>query len=46
MTDQEEYHVGRAVAATILGQYRVFGRLSDNRKWEIGNWPIGGGVLC
>jgi len=24
MTDQEEYYVGRAVAATILGQYRLY----------------------
>jgi predicted Zn-dependent protease len=24
MTDQEEYYVGRAVGATILGQYRLF----------------------
>jgi predicted Zn-dependent protease len=25
MTDREEYYVGRAVAATILGQYRLYG---------------------
>jgi len=24
MTEQEEYYVGRAVAATILGQYRLY----------------------
>jgi beta-barrel assembly-enhancing protease len=24
MTDQEEYYLGRAVAATILGQYRIY----------------------
>ncbi|HVO84943.1 MAG TPA: hypothetical protein VMU60_11015, partial [Syntrophobacteria bacterium] len=24
MTDREEYYVGRAVAATVLGQYRLY----------------------